>query len=312
MRCQKPIQQFADSLKWKARQKRRWSCSKSSMKDTANIWSFTNIAEFPERETSLNASHVDIDDRHQRAADQLQSYIDDGNRSKRSMHVGSLFSSRCSSAETLPSVTSKRSSRRNSRSVVSQAKSDRLREVRVQAKLARAEVDHFKALHEAQQRKLELDREAARQQIELDQHKLHLEEESRRAQLERQEWESRERLKLEEETKRAEIKSRLLKEETERRQKELDHQIAMQQKIADMEKLQTEVAIRENEEMRSTLGSDYESDEEREDVTRQTSVSKSNVGFQPDDEQQANMFDLLKTFSKPKPAITLNTRLSAT
>ena len=199
------------------------------------------LVAVPEREVSLNASHIDVDQRHLEADEQLQAYINDGRKSEQSLHVGSLFSSRSSIK-----ATSKRSSRQTGRSVASQTNSDRLSEARVQAKLAQVEVEQSKALHEVQKRKLEFDRETARRQI------------------------------------------------------ELDYQISMQQKIAEMEKLQAEVTIRESEEMRSILGSDYESDEEREDVTKSETVPKATIGSQTIEEQQSSMIEILNTIYEPK------------
>ena len=51
------------------------------------------LAAFPEREGSLNESHLDIEKRHREAAESLQTYIHDGNKTERSIHVRSLFSS---------------------------------------------------------------------------------------------------------------------------------------------------------------------------------------------------------------------------
>ena len=52
----------------------------------------TALVEVPERETSLNTSHVDVDQRHQEHVEHLQAYIDDGIKTEGSMHVRSLFS----------------------------------------------------------------------------------------------------------------------------------------------------------------------------------------------------------------------------
>ena len=57
----------------------------------------------PEREGSLNASHVDVDQRHLEVHDLLQAYIDDGNKTESSLHVRNLFSPRFSVAETVKS-----------------------------------------------------------------------------------------------------------------------------------------------------------------------------------------------------------------
>ena len=58
--------------------------------------------------------------------------------------------------------------------------------------------------------------------------------------------------------------------------------------------------IREREEMRSALGSDYESDDEREDVTREQVQVKKPTNFQPIEDQQASMLEILQEYSKPK------------
>ena len=72
----------------------------------------------------------------------------------------------------------------------------------------------------------------------------------------------------------------------------------MQRKVSEFEKLQTEVKIREREEMRLTLGSDYESsDEERDDVTQPKNTRR---GFQDIEDQQAKMLSILQEYSKPQ------------
>ena len=126
------------------------------------------LVAVPEREISLNTSHVDIEQRHQQAVEMLQAYNNDGNKSERSLHMRSLFSSRSSNADIAKTVSNKHSSRRSSRSGASQAKSDRLSEARVQAELAKTNITQQRALKEAQQKKLAAEREAARQQIEFE------------------------------------------------------------------------------------------------------------------------------------------------
>ena len=74
----------------------------------------------------------------------------------------------------------------------------------------------------------------------------------------------------------------------------------MQRRISEMERLRTEVQIREREEVRSQLCSDYESDEEREDVTRPPATKLSRSAFQHITSQQEKMQDLLKHMSKPQ------------
>ena len=194
------------------------------------------------------------------------------------------------------------------------AKSDsRLSEVRVQAEIAKKNVEQFKALRDAQQKKLDLEREAARQQIELEEEearkRLERKQEEARKELERKEEEARKELKRkeeeairrieqEEELHRANLKRKLLKEETERQQRELDHEIEMQKKVAEMEKLTAEVKIREREDLRSVLGSDYDSDEEPEDVTNPKNITKRNFKFQDEKTQQSQMQDILRSFNQ--------------
>ena len=124
------------------------------------------LVAVPEREMSLNASHVDVDHRHLEVAELLQTYIDDGNRTERSMHVRSMFSSTSSKTSTYKTVSRNPSSRRSSRSHMS--KSDRLSEARVQAELAKTSMEQRQILQEAEQKKLAAEREAARQQLEIE------------------------------------------------------------------------------------------------------------------------------------------------
>ena len=103
------------------------------------------LASVSEREASLNASHVDIEKRHREAADLLQAYIDDGDKTERSMHMRSLFSSRSSLAKTTRTASTKNSSKRSNCSRMSN--SDRLSEARVQAELAKVNIAQQRALH---------------------------------------------------------------------------------------------------------------------------------------------------------------------
>ena len=198
-----------------------------------------------ERESSLNASHVDVDQRHQEAVDQLQAYIDDGTRTERSLHVRSLFSSSASNAGTLKTTSKKESSRRSSCSHVS--KGDRLSEARVQAELAKKNVEQQRVLQEAQQRKLAVERETTRQRLEFERQAA-----ERKAELDQQAHQeaARRQLELEEQAR----QRRLLQDETERQHKELEEEMETRRQIAEYEKLQAEVQIREREELRSTWG----------------------------------------------------------
>ena len=232
------------------------------------------LAEFLERETSLNASHFEIDERHQKAVDQLQAYIDDG---ERSLHVRSLFSSQMSNPQTASTCSKKQSSKRSSCS--RKSNSDRLGEARIQAEMAKKNVKQQRLMQEAKQKKLDVEREATRRRLEF---------ERKAAELEMAlEGQSRQRS--------------LLQEEPERQQKELDEEMETRRQIAEYEKLQTEVKIRERKELRSALGSDYESsDEERDDITQPKKADKAKPGFQSIEDQQTIMHKFLEELSKPK------------
>ena len=249
------------------------------------------LASLPERESSLNASHLDVDRRHLEISEQLQAYIDDGTKTERSMHVKSLFSSRSSKASTYKTVSNKQSSRRSSYS--RQSNSDRLSEARIQAELAKKNIEQQKALQEAQQQKLKAEREAARKKLEFERHatqkKAEMDHEAARRQME---------------LDRLVAQRILLQEETERQHRELEEEMETQRQIAEYEKLRAEVRIREREEMRSELGSDFESsDEEVErDVTKPKVVTKNTLRFQSDDDQQQKMLKILESYSKPLEA----------
>ena len=104
-----------------------------------------------------------------------------------------------------------------------------------------------------------------------------------------------EKLEHEAELRRQELaaKRRELEEETERRSRELEDAMELQRARDRLESLQTEVNVRKREEMRQILGSDYDSDEEREDVTKPKSR-----GYQPMDEQTDCMKNILEAITK--------------
>ena len=270
------------------------------------------LASVPEREASLNASHVDIEKRHREAADLLQAYIDDGEKTERSMHVRSLFSSTSSIAETARSASTKHSSRRSSRSNMSN--SDRLSEARVQAELAKANIAQQRALLETLKKKRAVERDAARHLLEFEQQaaqrKSEMEQEAARRQFEideqrreaaRKQFELDEQKRIrDEELKQKDIQRRQLQEEIEREEQELEEAIETQRQIDKYERLRDEIKIREREELRLTLGSDYESsDDECDDITQPNKTVTKILGFQSINDQQANMRKILESCSKP-------------
>ena len=137
-----------------------------------------------EREQSLIDSFMRNDIRHDKIVDQLSTYIDDGTKPEPSLSASSQASSRSSMKTANTTILSINKSQTSS---TSQA---RLSEARVQADLAKADVENLRKLQEAQQKKLQLEREEAQRQ-----------------------------LKLDEENRRIEIERRILKDESERRQR---------------------------------------------------------------------------------------------
>ena len=237
------------------------------------------LVAVPERESSLNASHVDVDQRHQEAVDQLQAYIDDGTRTERSLHVRSLFSSSASNAGTLKTTSKKESSRRSSCSHVS--KGDRLSEARVQAELAKKNVEQQRVLQEAQQRKLAVERETTRQRLEFERQAA-----ERKAELDQQAHPeaARRQLELEEQAR----QRRLLQDE--KKKSRLDD------KWQSMKNFKLKSRSESGKNCVQPWGG---SDEERDDVTRCKPVKNANLGFQPIDEQQTSMLKILESYAKP-------------
>ena len=262
------------------------------------------------------ASHIKYELRHQHMMDDLAAYIADGTKPKEedleSLHAGSLISLRSNK-----SVARSQASRANSRktaskagdentsqhpplqgnqhsgshhshyqsvhdttSHVSEAQSERLSEARVKAERAQKRLEQEELLQQANQLKLRMEREAAQQR-----QMLEAEAEQKRIESERQQTELASR-------------RRELEEETERRTREVEHAIQLQRKRHEVENLQAEVSARKAEEMRAALESDYNSDEEHEDVTNPHHVTRPSRGFQPIEEQSACLTKVLEEITR--------------
>ena len=209
----------------------------------------------PSREQTLIDSFTRYERRCDQVLDELNEFIHDGTKPDPSVHNSIRASSRSSMRTANTTILSV------NRSQTSSTSQARLSEARVQAELAKADVESLRKLQEAQQEKLQFEREEAQRRLKLD-------------------------------------------EETARRREVINNQIEMQRKVSEFEKLQTEVKIREREEMRLTLGSDYESsDEERDDVTQPKNTRR---GFQDIEDQQAKMLSILQEYSKPHCAANGN------
>ena len=169
------------------------------------------LASYPEREDTLLMSHYKNEERHQQLLSNLQAYVEGGTKpyDLQSMHAASLFSSRHSSAKN--SAAKSCPVFRDSASRFSQARSaTTLSETRVQAALAKKRYKQQQDEQLAAQRKIEFDREVARQHRELDKRRKEAEMRQRKLQedaaaRERQRQEeaaARERQRLEEEAAR--------------------------------------------------------------------------------------------------------------
>ena len=69
------------------------------------------------------------------------------------------------------------------------------------------------------------------------------------------------------------LRQRELQEEAELYERQLEKVMQLKKKQDEMENLQTELKLREREEIRADLGSDYDSDSDRVDVTRREKSS---------------------------------------
>ena len=276
------------------------------------------LATYPDREESLIASHLRNEERHQRLLGEVQAYLQDGTKPDdvESLHAASLFSRRSSAkhsvAKSCPVI-------RDAASRVSQVRSvTTLSETRVQAALAKRRYEQQQAEQRAAQRKIEFDREVARQHRELDERQREAEIRQRQQQ---EEAEARERLlqdeaaarerhrkeeaaarerQLQLETERQmrelEQRQRVLREEAELRQRELDNALKLKKQKDEMENLQAELRLREREEVRTELGSDYDSDSDRVDVTKPDSNAPK-YGQQLESEQDAELQKILQVIT---------------
>ena len=262
------------------------------------------LATYPDRDEALIASHVRSEQRHQQLVDSLEVYIVDGTKPDdlESLHAASLFSARSkkSIAQSCPALQTRKA---DASSRASQARSVTLSETRVQAELAKRRFAQQRAEQEENQKRIDFEREVARQNRELD--KRRAEAEAREREL-KQEAERNQR-KLQED---AEARERQLQEESDRRMRELDERQRELQEEAElykrelenaqklkkqqdeMENLQAELRLREIEEIRGELGSDYDSDGDCVDVTRPTK-SSAKPRFQLETEQDAQMREIL-------------------
>ena len=221
------------------------------------------LEEQPERELFLVDSHVLNEQRHRKIVSQIAVYLEDGSKPDdlESLHAVSLYSRHSSAKRSVtPSCLAMHRHKAKTASFASQARSATVSETRVQAHLAKRRFAQQEAEQLAQQKKIDFQREVARQNRELDRRReeaaareRQLREEAERTKRKlQQEAEAREH-HLKEEAARKERELKLAAEEREhqvklevkRRQEELD----MQQRQAqlDIEKQQRELDQRRRE-----------------------------------------------------------------
>ena len=314
------------------------------------------LVEYPDREQTLVESHDAYDLKHQLLLDQLTVYVERGAapEDKRSVYAASLFSQRSSAKNSIArSCPVPRKAHTFSRQ--SKARSTTLSETRVQAELAKRRFAQQKAEAEEHQRKIEFDRDIARQHRELDKRRaetdarekrlqedaarklqelnLAAEERERQVQLAAQrnqeeleirqrqiqlDFEKQQRELQEKSTKRKQeldLWQRELHEEAELYERHMEKVMQMQKKQNEMENLQAELRLREREEIRNELGSDYDSDDDRVDVTQTKMSAKPKSGFQPETDQEALMQQILRDVTDdhlPKPMAHATTRNAVT
>ena len=120
-----------------------------------------------------------------------------------------------------------------------------------------------------------------------------LQEEAAARQLQLQEESERRMRELDE-------RQRELREETELHQRELENAQKLKKQQDEMENLQAELRLREREEVRGELGSDYDSDGDRFDVTHPTK-SSAKPRFPLETEQDAQMREILHAAANNEP-----------
>ena len=141
----------------------------------------------------------------------------------------------------------------------------------------------------AEERERQMQREARRNQEELEMRQRQIQLDFERQQRELQEESAKRKRELD-------LRQRELQEEAELYERQLEKVLQMKKKQDEMENLQAELKIREQEEIRADLGSDYDSDGDRVDVTRKEK-SKPKHGYQLENEQNTQMQDILRAIT---------------
>ena len=184
------------------------------------------LVEYPDREQTLVESHAAYDLKHQLLLDNLAAYLEKGETYEDiiSHYAASLFSGRSSAknsaAKSCPVFRDKASRVSQARSVTA------LSETRVKAALAKKQFEQQQAEQLAAQRKIEFDRDVARQHRELDKRKKEaemrqrqLQEEAAARQRQQQEEAAARERQLQDE---AAARQQQLQEETDRQMRELE------------------------------------------------------------------------------------------
>ena len=225
----------------------------------------STLEDQPEREQFLVNSHVLNEQRHRKIVSQLAAYLEDGSKPDdlESLHANSLFSLRSNAKRSVAQSCPANFRKPNTASHASQARSVTASETRVQAKLAKHKFAQKQAEQGAHKQKIEFERRIAREHRELDKRREEAEARERQVQLEAQQKQE----EVKRQQRELEQRQREIREEAELHKQELESAMQLEKQKNEMENLQTELRLREKEEIRDELGSDYDSDSDRDDVT---------------------------------------------
>ena len=207
----------------------------------------------PEQEQRLIESHAKYEKQHEDVVGELQDYI-----IGRSTVKGDLPKSTASMGyhDSLPGKVARSKVSRYNVSVGSLARSERLAEARVQAGVMKKRVEQIRARQLALRAQREFECEMARKQRQL------------------------------------ELQQEELQAEATKRRQEMEDALELEESMQQLEELSIELDIRQREAVRSELGSQYDSDEDREDVTErglQTDgrEDEASLGLQVEGERKA-------------------------
>ena len=230
-------------------------------------------------EESLIPSHQTNVKRHNDNCDILLGYIKETTTYSRPpseaashrSHKSTAAKSVVASHQSHKSLRSAKSKETRSSSRFSKSSSSRAAEARMEAELERKKLERLAQLKEMEKRQLEEEQELQRQKDELEQE----EERRKREEEQRQQEEERRQKELERENAR---RKEQLERETALRMQQWNAELELAKQAHKVQELTDAAELFTKEQAREELGSDYESDEERENVTLKSSTKLSSSG----------------------------------